>query len=233
MPYDTPVAYDDTFDVIHDTPTPLNLQPDIEDPQPGVTATIYSVTRPVDGGTVVITSGSTLTYTPPTHWTGTDSFQYTITNGHVTSQPATVTISVTETVPEAFDDIIGEQPSYNWTSGKWTVSGQMDGQDPDGVALTYSVASPPPGLSFSRNTGSFTMTWTGSQNSFVFPSFTFTCSDGIASSNVATCSSPGNEPLYGQYDAPASVVAARISIGRSAAPMRGPIRCWRDRSTAI
>jgi hypothetical protein len=53
------------------------------------------------GATVIIGSDNSFTYTPPANWIGTDSFQYTVTDGTFQSSPATITVNVTDQQPVA------------------------------------------------------------------------------------------------------------------------------------
>ena len=98
MPWLPPVAHNDVYTAVPGMPTVLYVVnwADATDPQ-NATLTINSVTSPADG-TAAITNGTSIyiTYTSKPDFTGTDSFQYTVTNGHEVSEPATVTIVVTE-----------------------------------------------------------------------------------------------------------------------------------------
>jgi hypothetical protein len=53
------------------------------------------------GATVIVGSDNSFTYTPPPAWIGTDSFQYTVTDGTFQSSPATITVNVTDQQPVA------------------------------------------------------------------------------------------------------------------------------------
>ncbi|MBC2379941.1 autotransporter domain-containing protein [Pseudomonas sp. WS 5106] len=75
-----PVAYGSTANLIN-----LNLS--------GGAATSVAVASPPQHGTATA-SGTSITYTPTTGYSGQDSFTYTATNGAGTSAPATVTITV-------------------------------------------------------------------------------------------------------------------------------------------
>ena len=63
----------------------------------GLTISINGVGNPV-GGTVAI-NGSNVVFTPTSGFTGAASFTYTITNGQLTSNVATVSLSVAVVVP--------------------------------------------------------------------------------------------------------------------------------------
>ena len=64
----------------------------------GGTAASITITTPPGHGTTSV-SGTTVTYTPTTGYSGVDSFQYTASNAGGTSPAATVTISVNKAVP--------------------------------------------------------------------------------------------------------------------------------------
>ena len=59
----------------------------------GGTLTAVLGTRPAHGSLTLNADGS-FSYTPNAGFWGTDSFTYTATDGHATSAPATVTITV-------------------------------------------------------------------------------------------------------------------------------------------
>ena len=83
---------DDTATVAEDSDatTPITVLANDTDPDTGTTLTITAVTQPTNG-TVVITGGGTgLTYTPDANFAGTDSFTYTITDGALATDTATV-----------------------------------------------------------------------------------------------------------------------------------------------
>jgi hypothetical protein len=109
-----PVAQSVTYSVVHDSSLPL--------PAPGLLGnasdsdgdTALSVTtingqavtpdQPItlpSGATVIVGSDNSFTYTPPANWIGTDSFTYTVSDGSLTSSPATITINITDQQPVA------------------------------------------------------------------------------------------------------------------------------------
>ncbi len=86
-PVTATVAFNST-----NNPISLNLS--------GGTAASVAVSTPASHGTATA-SGTSITYTPATGYSGTDSFQYTATNTGGTSAPATVTITVKPAAPVA------------------------------------------------------------------------------------------------------------------------------------
>ncbi|MCA9008092.1 MAG: cadherin-like domain-containing protein, partial [Planctomycetaceae bacterium] len=94
-----PMAFDDAFDVIWNTPTILDVLADNGngadfDPE-GDELSIDSVTQP-SHGTVSINIDGTLTYEPAYDYFGSDQFNYTISDGFGGTDTATVTVGVAE-----------------------------------------------------------------------------------------------------------------------------------------
>jgi len=182
----TPIATPDSYSVAEDTPLLVAI--------PGVLGNdTYS-----GGGTLsaILASGATagsvtlnptgdFNYTPPTNFNGTATFTYLASDGTLSSSPATVTITVTPVndAPTAADD------SYNGTSDTLlTIAAPgvlANDSDVDGDALSAVQVSPPASGTLTLNSdGSFTyMPNAGFAGS---DSFTYSASDGVASSNVAT-----------------------------------------------
>ena len=93
---DAPVAVDDTAVTAEDTAVDINVTANDTDPDSGATLSVTSVTTP-SNGTAVITSGSTttVTYTPNAGYNGTDSFDYTLSDGTGTgTDTGTATVTV-------------------------------------------------------------------------------------------------------------------------------------------
>jgi len=91
---DNPIAVDDgPFDTDEDTPIVVSVLANDSDPDDALTVT--SATNGSNGS--VTTNGTTVTYSPNTGFTGTDSFTYTIDDGAGTTDSATVTVSVSST----------------------------------------------------------------------------------------------------------------------------------------
>jgi hypothetical protein len=105
----TPVAVNDAYTVQMNTKFTVTA-PGLEanDVAPGnsfagLSAT--TVTNPVHGTVTIIADGG-FVYAPTTGFTGTDSFSYSLAGGGVTSNPATVTLTVaTISVPTAVADV--------------------------------------------------------------------------------------------------------------------------------
>src|SRR5262249_59443604 len=110
-----------------------------------VTASLVSN---VTHGTLTLNSDGSLTYTPSLHYVGSDSFTYTASDGALTSNVATVTISVTNQAPVVTNP--GNQTSAHNDVPEFVV---INGSDADGDILTYSATGLPPGLSIDSTSG--------------------------------------------------------------------------------
>ena len=122
-----------------------------------------------------------------------DGFTYTVSDGVITSAAETVTITVTpvsDETPVVVDDAyaVDEGGTVSGTAGLsgTGVLGNDSDADLPGDNLTVSVGTPPAYVSaFSVNSdGSFSYTHDNSEN--LVDSFTYTVSDGVNTSAVAT-----------------------------------------------
>lgn len=89
-----PVAVTDTAQVNKNTPKVIAVLANDTDPE-NDPLTIINKTNG-QHGTVTINSGTTVTYTPNNNYLGTDSFTYTISDGHNNSAVGTVNITVVD-----------------------------------------------------------------------------------------------------------------------------------------
>lgn len=153
---DGPSAVGDLAATDTDVPVDIDViaNDDVGDTGP---VTITATTTPVAGGTVTCTTTS-CTYTPPSGFSGTDGFTYTITDAVGRSASASVTVGVVGNhAPIAVDDAISaieDGPA---------VSGDLSGNDTeiDGEALTYTatpVVAPTKGTVAIAADGTFTYT---------------------------------------------------------------------------
>ncbi len=105
---DPPVGVDDTFTVDAGSgATTLDvLANEMQTADPGETLTVTAVTATSSGGTVTITdNGGAVKYTPPTSFAGTDTFEYTLSDGTSTDTVSvTVTVASTDAPPTAVND---------------------------------------------------------------------------------------------------------------------------------
>ena len=78
--YFSPIAVDDTLTVARDTPGSLNVLANDSDPDDDP-ITLTEATDPANG-TATCDPGGDCTYTPDAGFVGTDTFEYTITDGN-------------------------------------------------------------------------------------------------------------------------------------------------------
>ena len=88
---DNPVAVNDTATTPANTPVTIAVLANDSDVD-GDALTVTAVTQPANG--TASTNGTTVTYTPAANFAGTNSFSYTISDGHGGSATATVTVTV-------------------------------------------------------------------------------------------------------------------------------------------
>jgi VCBS repeat-containing protein len=147
-------------------------------------------------GSATLNSDGSFTYTPATNFFGFDSFTYKTTNGSVTSNVATVSITVGQP-PVANND------SYN-TAENAALSVVAPGvlsndTDPNNAPLTaVFVAGPAHGSLTLNSDGSFTYTPTA--GFLGVDSFTYQASDGPFASGVATVTITVGQPPVARAD---------------------------------
>jgi hypothetical protein len=141
-----------TVSPVPDAPTPLNDGPfttqqffavttgnvlaNDSDPD-GDTLTLLDFTQPASG-TAVSNGNGTFTYTPEPSFSGTDSFTYRVTDGLHSSQPVTVTITVTAAVFVRWNNATGGQwtTASNWLPARVPTSADTAVID---LAGTYTI----------------------------------------------------------------------------------------------
>jgi len=175
---DPPIAQGAGITVSEDST--VNGQLQASDPD-GDNLTYSVVTNPAKGTLNVTAATGAFTYTPNTNATGSDSFTFRASDGQVTSNIATISITITP----VNDAPIAQNGSLSAVFGQ-TTSGTLHASDPDNDTLTYTLASDPQQVVTITNsaTGAYTFTPAEDMNSPY--SFTFTASDGSATSNTAT-----------------------------------------------
>src|SRR4051812_17577130 len=89
---DPPVATNDTVSTTRDTPLTIDVLANDTDPD-GDSVTTVAVAQPTSGTASILPDGS-IRYTPPSGYSGPDSFDYTISDGHGQESTATVSITV-------------------------------------------------------------------------------------------------------------------------------------------
>ncbi|MCH7521356.1 MAG: tandem-95 repeat protein, partial [Candidatus Marinimicrobia bacterium] len=133
-------------------------------------------------GFVQINTDGTLSYTSTPNFLGDDVFVYTVIDGSGGSASGTVTVHVTSA------EIINNTPVADaqsvTTAEDVAVAITLTGSDPDGDALTFSIAAGPVQGTLSGTAPN--LTYTPDENFNGGDSFTFTVNDGEFTSDPAT-----------------------------------------------
>ena len=192
-----PVAVADTLGVAYQTATTFSPLGNDSDPDgdtlsitvPGTTATT------LPSGATVKHTGTSIIYTPPTGFSGADTFSYTISDGHGNTASATETMNVsTQNLPPVANNDTGNYTNEavnrnNPVTPVVPLSPLLNDTDPDSDPLTIvSVTQPVSGnatayftansVTYQYNTAVTTLQATDS--------FTYTISDGHNHTATAT-----------------------------------------------
>jgi large repetitive protein len=189
---DAPQTTNDSKITNEDTPTTISVLSNDTDVD-GDAITVTGTTIPANG-TVVVNGDGTITYTQIANYHGQDTFDYTISDGSLTST-ATVTITVTSVndTPQAVNDIATTNEDT-----QTTISVLTNDTDMDGDALTVTTTtSPSHGNAVVNADG--TITYTPTANFHGSDTFDYTISDGNGGTGIATVTitvvSVNNTPL--------------------------------------
>ena len=148
---DPPVAANDAVTTNEDTAVTLNVlsnDSDLDSPQ--LTASI--TTGPLHGAAVAALPNGSFTYTPAANYNGPDSFTYTVGDGTASSNPATVSITVTA-VNDPPVSISGTATTPEETAVAIPVA-----TDVDSIVLTATCSSSAGGVIVDGGLGSVTFT---------------------------------------------------------------------------
>ena len=185
---DAPVARDNFFDALEDTPLSVAL-PGVLDNDADIDGDVLAalLASGPSHGTLTLNPDGSLNYTPAANFHGTDSFTYRASDGTDASNLATVTIEVAA----VNDAPVAVNNSYTATQDTPLVvsaPGILAGDsDADGDALSASLVSGPAhGTLALQANGSFTYTPAAGYSGP--DSFSYRASDGAATSGVAVVS---------------------------------------------
>ena len=142
------------------------------------------------GGTATVQSDGSFTFTPDADFNGAASFQFTVSDGAATSEPATVAIDVqpVNDAPVAADQSLS-------TDEDTATPITLGAADVDGDSLSYAIVAGPSHGTLSGTAPNLTYTPAADYNGS--DSFTFQVNDGTVNSNIATVSiavAPVNDP---------------------------------------
>lgn len=191
---DDTVARDDSTTTVVDVPVTGNvLTNDTAQNPDGPTESLTVVnTQPFDtanGGAVTITANGTYTYTPAAGFTGTDTFEYTVTDG-LTSDVGQVSVSVTPGVgtniaPIAHDDQFSTTVDTPLTITRDDLLGNDEDPDGDPTQLTGDFVDQPTHGTIG-NDGMGNLVYIPDAGYEGTDTFTYYVYDGQDSSNTAT-----------------------------------------------
>ncbi|WP_425100643.1 Ig-like domain-containing protein [Tropicibacter sp. S64] len=193
-----PMAQNDSEATLVDTPITIFVQSNDSDPDGDPLATT-GATTPANGSVVVNGDGS-ITYTPNAGFMGTDSFDYTISDGNGGFDTATVTVVVDDgsnTPPVAFDDTetttvatpVTLDPTLN----------DLDAEDPTSALTVLSVGTPANGTAVLNGNG--TVTYTPNPGFTGTDSFTYELRDTGGLGDQGTVTVTVNPPANTAPDA--------------------------------
>lgn len=156
-----PAAAADEYTLDEDTalsvPAPGLLKNDHDPDGDPLTAVVERLPQ---HGTLDFGAGGSFLYTPNPHYAGTDTFGYSLSDGELASDPATVTLRVR---PVNDPPSLSAIPDLSVQAGE-PVSFNARAADPDsGDSLTYALAGAPAGAAIDALTGQFTWTPDGGQ----------------------------------------------------------------------
>lgn len=173
---DAPVANNQALTTPEDTALPITLTGNDVDGNP----LTYTIVSPPTHGNLS-GAGASITYTPALNYSGPDNFTFTVNDGLVTSNLATISIAVTA---------VNDAPvaaSQNITLAEDVPTPViLFASDIEGASLTYTIVTPPAHGTLTGSPPSITYTpainYNGPDN------FTFKANDGGTDSNIATVS---------------------------------------------
>ena len=169
---DAPIAESRTVNTDEDTSVAITLVANDAEGDP----LTWTVGEPANG--VLTGAAPALTYTPDADWVGTDTFTFTVNDGTLDSNIATVTI----TVAPINDAPVAEDQTVN-TDEDTSVVITLVASDVDDYLLTWDVGDPAHGAL----TGTAPdLTYTPDADWIGTDTFTFTVNDGTLDSNIAT-----------------------------------------------
>jgi VCBS repeat-containing protein len=149
-----------------------------------LTAVLVSTTS---HGALTFNSNGSFTYTPASGYLGTDTFTYKATDGTLTSNVATVTITVTK-CPTAYDH------SYSGSRGHGTSGNVLDNCDHDSSRTVTAQLD--------TNCAHGTVTWNGDGTFTYTPSWNYTGTDTFtfhATDSAGKCSHTQTVTVHVQY----------------------------------
>ena len=187
---DAPVAVADTLSATEDTAVTYTaaqlLGNDTDVDNTNAQLSIFSVTSGT-GGTAVLNGNGTVTFTPNANFNGVAHFTYTTSDGAAQSNSASVTVNVAAVndAPVAVADTLSatEDTAVTYTAAQ-LLGNDTDVDNTNAQLSIFSVTSGAGGVAVLNADG--TVTFTPGANFNGAASFSYTASDGSATSNSAS-----------------------------------------------
>ncbi len=179
---DKPIANAQTLSTAEDTALPIVLTG--SDVETALVDLVFTVVSAPSHGSISGT-GSNISYTPNLNYNGPDSFTFTVSDGSLTSDPATIAITVTAVndAPVAVLDSYTTNEDTLLTVPSPGILGNDDDVDDDPLTIEV-VDDVTDGTLVVNDNGSFTYTPDANFNGT--DSFTYYINDGTVDSNTVT-----------------------------------------------
>ena len=179
-----PIAVDDTATTTVGQAVMLTTLSNDSDPE-GDTLTITSVGTPSNGTAVIV--GGEIRYTPNPGFVGTDTFEYTISDGNGGTATATETVVVTgPSIPVNNAPVAVDDTKTIECGGSASINVLGNDKDPDGDALTVKSFTQPANGSVARGTNGELIYTSNGKNCGVDDTFTYTITDPSGLESTAT-----------------------------------------------
>ena len=200
-----PTAEDDTATTDTNRAVGIDVLQNDSDPN-GDTLTPEIADRPGHGA-VEVNDDGTITYTPDDGFKGTDSFTYRATDGDLTSNPATVTITVANAAPVALDDTASTDT--NQEVGIGVLANDTDPNPTDVLGIDSFDGTSANGTVTQRGNLLFYTPADGFKGT---DTFTYRATDGVLPSNEATVTVTVRNEAPTAVDDEADTNGAAVSV---------------------
>jgi hypothetical protein len=191
-----PVAVNDSATTAFNTAVTLDPRTNDSDAN-GDTLAVTSIGAPTHGAAVVSNAGASITYTPTSGYSGSDTFTYTISDGRGGAGSASVNVAVGSNIaPVATNDSLSANPNV-----ANVLSPLANDSDAEGQTLTVSAVGSPLHGSAVITSGGTTVTYTPTNGYAGGDTFSYTISDGwggtaSAMVNVTIVANPFYRPTF-------------------------------------
>ena len=179
----------------------------------GDVLTVQSIGLSPTHGTILLNANTTITYTPNTGFSGSDSFTYTATDGLLTSNTATVTITVANVASNTAPVAVNDTATTNEDTVV-SINVLSNDTDAEGQPLTPSLVTQPAHGTVTVNADG-TLNYFPALNYNGTDSFTYRVSDGLLNSNTATVAVtivPVNDPPVATGDSASTTQNVGVTI---------------------